>query len=180
MPARDVADRFRRLRYTQDDLACVVTALAKHDDAFLRDVVASYIKYVDDLDERALVRYLKTSHKSWAAHEIIAGLSILRCDDGDFAMEVLRYAKGLAGDDEGYARIAAVAAMPRILKGDARVGGVLAQAARSDNVVVSETAMEAAQEFLGTPLAEIERGEGDGRLAHKVPRKVRDWLGLTS
>jgi hypothetical protein len=180
MSARDIANRFREQRYTPADVKSVINALEKGDAGFLRDVVASYIKYADNVDERALIRYLKATRDYLSASEIILGLSLLQCKDTDFTTEVLKCARGVAWDIDGYAQLSAVAALPRVLGGDPRVQGVLREAVRSSDVVIRNVALEAAQEFLGTPLAEVKRGWDDENFARKVPQEVREWLGLES
>jgi hypothetical protein len=178
MTSRDIANRFREERYTLADMQSVTKALENCDARFLDDVIASYIKYGDKLDERALIQYLKIAQAFWPVHEIISGLSTLRCKSSEFATEVLRYAEGTSWDKEGYARIAAIAALPRILENDRRVQSVLKAAVKSDNIVVTNVALEAAQEFLGTPVSKIVRGLTDEDLAQRVPREVQEWLGL--
>lgn len=176
MNAQDVANRFRENRYTQADIQSVMKALENNDSDFLADVIASYIKYADNIDERALVRYLMVA-RDGPAHEIISGLSILRYKDKDFSAELLRYAQGVPWDNEEYARIAAIAALPRILDGYSRVRGVLCTALKSSSVVVRNVALEAAQEFLGVPFSQIKRGWDDEDSMHKVPQEVQEWLG---
>lgn len=176
MSARDVADRFRRQEYKPSDLNSVTKALESRDEGYLRDVIASYIKYADHVDVPALVRYLKVAQDFWAAQEVISGLSNLKCRDSEFASEVLRYAKGVSWDPEGYAQIAAITAIPRILSGDSRVREILSAATRSDNAVVREIALEAVQAFLGIPASSIKKGLGSQELMQQLPREVQEWV----
>lgn len=179
MNALDVRKRYRENRYTAADINSVRRALEQCDASFLSNVVATYIKYSKNLDERALVHYLTVAQDSWPVHEIISGLSILRCKARGFTAEVLRYAEGVSWDTEDYARIAAISAIPRVLQSDSRVQAILQSAVKSDNIVVRDCAFEAAQEFLGIPPANIVRGRSDNEdLAHQVRQEVRDWLEI--
>jgi hypothetical protein len=140
-----------------------------------------------------LIDYIENNDIGNADVDIICG-SVIRSDDVDAVADIitalsfrrvatpllqkviLSLAAGNQWDAQERVKLQAIFALPRVCRADNHVKNILKTAFHSDNIVIRDAALVAAQAYCGVVTRDINWGNGKDNLVSKVDTRVIDWL----
>lgn len=157
------------------DTKAIESELLTGDDVVAEKLISSYIKYVDIPNISMLMSLLKNSTSFYVKSEIIKGLSYNGWNDNDFRDLILNYASGIEGDEDDLVRLSALSAMPSVVPKDL-ARSKLVSALYSENEIVRDAAVEAAQIYCDIDPDKRKWGAGRGDLIDRVDPIVRRWM----
>jgi hypothetical protein len=144
----------------------------------IEKLLVSYIDQSERIELDAIVEALRRGRDPDAVANVVSALSFRRCTSGSLQDVVKSLAEGESWDTQDRARLQAIFALPRLCSADNSIKEILKKACRSDNIVVRDAALVAAQTYCGVPPPEMKWGDGEGNLARQVQKRVLDWLGF--
>jgi hypothetical protein len=140
------------------------------------DWVISYVEQAVSLELNAIVEALQKSTDAEAISAIVSALSFRRETNPSLQQVVKRLARGEGWDIQDIARLQALFALPRLCPEDDSTKQILSEAYRSDNRVIRDAALVAAQTYFGVPSLEIQWGDGESELSERVDPRVLAWM----
>lgn len=163
-----------------DDVEKIRHYLASEPLGSIQDVVISHIERSASIDLPTILAALARSRDADAIANVISALSFQR-HRSDFLQGLVKsLAEGELWDDQDIARLQAILALPRLCPGDDSVRQILGKAYQSENIVVRDAALVAAQSYCGVPPTEIKWGDGRSNLAKRVDARVLKWIDSTT
>ena len=177
MKARDIAEHLKDGRIEKGEISEIEHQFSVINDEFVQTVGYQYIKYYDNIRIDILLNYLDSSRNSYSLSEVIGAMSIRGVNNSRFVEKLLQFSECIEWDDDSILRAISLTSMPNVVPMSDRVVKLLKKAYLSEDDIVRDAAIVAAQKYSGLPAGEIKWGFDEVDLSSAVSA---DILGLFS